>query len=121
MRAAGCFGAAMITVEGKRYSKVPTDTMHAVKRVPLLNNEDLLANIPYDCVPIAIEITEDATPLQEFTHPPRGFYIFGPEDGSLPKRITDRCAHVLKIPSGCLNLAAAVNVVLYDRVAKETR
>ena len=46
-------------------------------------------------------------------------YVFGPENGSLDEEILQRCTHVVSIPGRqCSNLAAAVNVVLYDRVAK---
>lgn len=49
----------------------------------------------------------------------RALYIFGPEDGSLDKEIRDWCEDVVYIPTtGCMNLAATVNVVLYDRLAK---
>lgn len=55
----------------------------------------------------------------EYTHPDRALYIFGPEDGSLDKEIRDWCEDVIYIPTtGCMNLAATVNVVLYDRLAK---
>lgn len=63
--------------------------------------------------------TERARPLPEYTHPDRALYIFGPEDGSLDKEIRDWCEDVVYIPTtGCMNLAATVNVVLYDRLAK---
>jgi tRNA(Leu) C34 or U34 (ribose-2'-O)-methylase TrmL len=45
--------------------------------------------------------------------------VFGPEDGHVPKGVRGACHRFVTIPSdGCLNLAAAVNVVLYDRMAK---
>jgi len=44
--------------------------------------------------------------------------VLGPEDGSLGAGITSWCRDVVYIPAGCLNLAAAVNLVLYDRMVK---
>ena len=45
--------------------------------------------------------------------------IFGPEDGSVGKKIVKWCDDVVYIPTiGCMNLAATANVVLYDRMAK---
>lgn len=42
------------------------------------------------------------------------------EDGSLPRDVLAWCRDVVVIPGRhCLNLAAAANVVLYDRAAKE--
>lgn len=69
--------------------------------------------------PVAVELWSDAVPLPRFEHPANGLYVFGPEDGSLPKRMRNACVARVFIPSQrCLNLAAAVNVVLYDRCAK---
>jgi tRNA(Leu) C34 or U34 (ribose-2'-O)-methylase TrmL len=57
--------------------------------------------------------------LTEYQHPERAFYIFGPEDGSLKKNVTAWCKDIIYIPThGCMNLAATVNVVLYDRMLK---
>ncbi len=70
-------------------------------------------------VPVAVEVRENSELLPDFVHPPRAAYIFGPEDGSLPKAALTRCHRFVVIPSrSCLNLAASVNVVLYDRMVK---
>jgi len=46
-------------------------------------------------------------------------YIFGPEDGTISQAVIDRADAVVYVPTiGCMNLAATVNVVLYDRLAK---
>jgi tRNA(Leu) C34 or U34 (ribose-2'-O)-methylase TrmL len=55
----------------------------------------------------------------DFEHPENALYVFGPEDGSLPKTVRLLCHRFVVIPTHhCLNLAAAVNVVLYDRRLK---
>ena len=123
LRACGCFGASFLAYSGRRYQRHATDTQKAYRTMPLLYAgdapEDILRVIPYDCVPIAVELVEGARTLSAFTHPERAYYIFGPEDSSLSKTILQKCQHTLVIPSNfCLNLAAAVNVVLYDRVSK---
>jgi tRNA(Leu) C34 or U34 (ribose-2'-O)-methylase TrmL len=83
---------------------------------------DLFDAIPHDCVPVAVDLIEGARDLTHYTHPERAFYIFGPEDGTLGKAITDRCHDKVFVPTAfCMNLAAAVNVVLYDRAAKQAR
>ena len=85
----------------------------------LRNVDDILDAKPYGARAVAVEIVDGAIPLPRFTHPSRAFYIFGPEDGSIPSDVIERCDHVVSIPSNfCLNLAAAVNVVLYDRMVK---
>lgn len=120
LRAAGVFGAASVAIEGRRYQRRGTDTMAAYRHLPLLHGE-LRSLIPFDCVPVAIEVIAGARELPRYAHPERAFYVFGPEDSSLGKDVLSWCRDVVTIPAGCLNLAAAVNVVLYDRVAKTKR
>ncbi|MEM6884063.1 MAG: RNA methyltransferase [Verrucomicrobiota bacterium] len=119
MRAAGVYQAQMVAVSGHRYGKAPTDTMRHHRHLPLLQIETLRDVIPYDCVPVAVDLIPGATPLHEYKHPERAFYIFGAEDATLGQRILSWCRDVVYVPTaGCMNLAASVNVVLYDRTAK---
>jgi tRNA(Leu) C34 or U34 (ribose-2'-O)-methylase TrmL len=119
LRAAHCFGASMVAVQGDRYKRQPTDTTTAYRHIPLIRQQNIYDAIPFDCVPVVIEIVEGAVDLREYVHPERAFYIFGPEDGSVPKAIVERARDVVYIPTAyCLNLAATVNVVLYDRAVK---
>jgi tRNA(Leu) C34 or U34 (ribose-2'-O)-methylase TrmL len=119
MRAAYCYGASMIAVQGKRYKRESADTSASYKHIPLIETDNLYDVIPYDCIPIAVEITPDSKNIRNFVHPERAFYIFGPEDGSIPKTILDFCKYKVSIPTKiCMNLAATVNVVLYDRLCK---
>ncbi len=119
LRASMCFGASMVAIQGARYRKQSTDTTCAYRHIPLLHG-DLRDLVPFDCVPVAVDLIEGATPIEQYKHPERAFYIFGPEDGTLGKAITGWCRDTIVIPSlYCLNLAAAVNVVLYDRAAKQ--
>ena len=71
---------------------------------------------------MAVDLVEDAESLPSFQHPNSAFYVFGPEDGTLGERHLSWCPRRLMIPTrGCMNLAATVNVVLYDRMAKFER
>jgi tRNA(Leu) C34 or U34 (ribose-2'-O)-methylase TrmL len=113
------YGAALVIIGGDRMGKYSTDTMKAYRHIPCLEVEDLLAHVPFACIPVAVEICARAKPLPMVTHPERAFYIFGPEDGSISDKILERVPLVVQIPTnGCMNLAATVNVVLYDRLAK---
>lgn len=119
LRAAGVYGAAFVAATGRRYGTAPTDTMKHYRHLPLLRPQNLKDLLPYDCVPVAVDLIEGAIPLNEYTHPERAFYIFGAEDNTLGERITSWCRDVVYVPTnGCMNLAATVNVVLYDRMAK---
>ena len=77
LRAVGVYKAAMLAISGKRYKKVSTDTMKQYRHCPLLQVDDLRSVIPYDCVPVAVDIIEGAIPLYNYTHPERAFlYIW---------------------------------------------
>jgi tRNA(Leu) C34 or U34 (ribose-2'-O)-methylase TrmL len=119
LRAAWCWDASFIAITGKRYKKSSVDTMATYRHKPLFHVDDLKSIIPYDCESIAVEINENATNLIDFVHPERAFYVFGPEDGSLEAKQFGWCDRVVCIPAGCLNLAASVNVLLYDRRFKQ--
>lgn len=71
--------------------------------------------------PVCIEVLENSENLVDFDHPDDAVYVFGPEDGDVPRGVRNVCHRFVTIPSiGCLNLANAVNITLYDRLAKET-
>lgn len=119
LRAAGCYDARLVMVAGARMGRYATDTMRAYKHMPCLEVDDLMANIPYGAEPVVIELTDRSKSLVNFVHPEAAFYIFGPEDGSVRAEILARVPRVIQIPTThCMNLAATVNVVLYDRLAK---
>lgn len=119
LRAAGVFRANLVAITGRRYQCAPTDTMKFYRHLPLLQVNDLHKVVPFDCVPVAVELTSRAVSLTTYQHPVRAFYVFGAEDATLGERVLSWCRDVVYIPSnGCLNLAACVNVVLYDRLCK---
>jgi tRNA(Leu) C34 or U34 (ribose-2'-O)-methylase TrmL len=121
LRAGGVYGASFVAASGVRYRRASTDTGKYYRHMPLLRTENILDVTPYDCVPVAVDMVDGALSLTTYTHPERAFYIFGPEDGTLGRRVLSRCRDVVYVPTnGCMNLAASVNVVLYDRLAKKT-
>ena len=117
------YEADFVVVCGRRYKKMASDTTSNYRHIPVFHNvEDPHPFIPYDCVPIAVEILKDATPLQKFYHPKNAVYFFGPEDGSIPKKFTEYCKYKVYIPTvHCMNLASTVACVLYDRMCKLTK
>lgn len=117
LRAAHCYGAAFVAASGHRYSAAQTDTQKAHRHIPMLHNlNNVFDCIPFDCVPVAVDLIDGAENIFSFKHPERAYYIFGPEDGTLGHKVTDRCKHIIYVPTKyCMNLAATVNVILYDR------
>lgn len=122
MRAAGCYGADAVRYCGERFAraaKYHTDTKNISAKIPLTYADNLIAERPEDMRIVCVELAEGATPLPEFIHPDHALYIFGPEDGSIPQDILNHAHHVVYVPTiGCMNLAATVNVLLYDRLSK---
>jgi tRNA(Leu) C34 or U34 (ribose-2'-O)-methylase TrmL len=123
LRAAFCYDAAMVAIQGDRsFIRSRLDTGKAWRHIPVLRGDDLHALIPFDAVPVAVDLVDGAVSLPAFQHPQRAFYVFGPEDGTLGKAVLAWCAHRVSVPTRmCMNLAATVNVVLYDRMAKADR
>jgi tRNA(Leu) C34 or U34 (ribose-2'-O)-methylase TrmL len=122
MRAAGCFRVDSVFYTGNRYAQAArfnTDTQEVNRKIPLTGVTCLLENVPENTKVVCVELVEGAIPLPAFQHPDNVFYIFGPENGTINQKIIDRADAVVYVPTvGCMNLAATVNVVLYDRMAK---
>lgn len=122
LRAAGCYDAAMVAFCGSRYKKAASDTNKIHNKIPLIHIDNLKDIIPYGCVPVAVDLVEGAIKIIEYDHPKNAFYIFGPEDGTLGNNVLGWCKDVIYVPTKqCMNLAATVNVVLYDRLLKQTK
>lgn len=122
MRAAGCYSADAVRYTGDRFDravKFHTDTKDATSKIPLTRVDDFFDDLPRHCQIVCVELVLGATPLTQFKHPDTAIYLFGPEDGSTPQAIVDKADHVVYVPTvGCMNLAASVNVLLYDRLCK---
>lgn len=124
MRAAGCYQVDAVLYSGVRYAKAAkfhTDTQSASKKIPLTGVESLVDSMPKGSKLICVDLIEGAIPLPVFEHPKNAMYVFGPEDGTISQEVIDKADAVVYIPTnGCMNLAATVNVLLYDRLAKST-
>jgi len=126
MRAAGNYQVDRIFYTGKRYLRALEykNRRMAIARkmgenISVQQLDDLLVQVPQQMQVVCVELVINATSLPEYQHPEQGFYIFGPEDGSIPQDVIDQADAVVYVPTvGCMNLAATVNVVLYDRIAK---
>ena len=122
MRAAGCYQVDAVYYTGQRYAraaKFNTDTKNVAENIPLTQCASLLEQVGGEVKLVCVELVEGAIPLPEFQHPQQACYIFGPEDGTLSQEVIDNADAVVYIPTkGCMNLAATVNVLLYDRLAK---
>lgn len=121
-RSAQAFGADFLFTIGRRYRQQASDTTKVLRHMPVYNYltvDDMYEHLPIGCEVVCVELTDEATPLNEFQHPTRCVYLLGAEDHGLPPRLTMKHKTVI-IPyaTACLNVATAGTVVMYDRSAK---
>jgi tRNA(Leu) C34 or U34 (ribose-2'-O)-methylase TrmL len=124
VRAASCFGVEQVWFTGDRLQlekerRIPREErMKGYADVDIIQH-DLPVERFEDVTPVAIEVRPNSELLTDFEHPQNAMYIFGPEDGSIPKSVLTRCHRFVMIPTRhCTNLSAAVYIVLYDRLLK---
>ena len=127
LRACSCFDASHLYWTGDRVplkvdkgQRLPREERMKGYRDVVMERTDR----PFDgeaafLTPIAVEVRHGSELIVDFEHPENAIYVFGPEDGSLPTWALLHCHRFVMIPSAhCLNLASAVNIVLYDRRVK---
>ncbi|MEN8778523.1 MAG: RNA methyltransferase [Glaciecola sp.] len=124
LRAAGCYGVSAVYYTGQRFGyakEFNADTQRMRDKIPTVGVDDLLAYKPQGASVVVVELVENAIPLPEFTHPENAYYILGPEDGSVPIEIVETADAVVYVPTfNSMNLGATGNVILYDRLAKQS-
>lgn len=129
MRSAGNFRVDSVFYTGKRYPRalmrnpdIPDMRRKVGQGIPLTEVDCLLEIAPADMKLICVEFAEDAIALPGYQHPENALYIFGPEDGTMGQDVIDRADAVVYVPTvNSMNLAATVNVVLYDRLSKSSQ
>jgi len=127
IRAASCFDVERLVWTGTRVDLDLLDRLPREERMKgykdVVWNRDE-SNKPFeyfksDVTPVCVELKEGTEPLTTFVHPENAVYVFGPEDGGVPQVARMFCHRFVHIQSNhCLNLSAAINVVLHDRKAK---
>jgi len=127
VRLASCYGLRQVWFTGDRVSLEPArgerlpreERMKGYKEVKMIHHEYFFDRFSAVAVPVAVEVRARSEPLHSFEHPDNALYVFGPEDGSIPKVLLHHCHRFLVIPTRhCLNLATAVATVLWDREYK---
>lgn len=127
VRAASCFGIGQVWFTGDRITmaldqkrRLPREErMKGYRDVELRHHDEFFDQFGPEVVPVAVELRPNAESLPAFEHPENALYVFGPEDGSLGQNYLRHCHRFVVIPTRhCVNLAAAVYLVLYDRITK---
>ena len=89
--------------------------MKGYRDVEMLRSERPFDAFGPEATPVVIEVRSNSECLFDFEHPLNPVFVFGPEDGSVPKPMLHQCHRFVVIPTAhCLNLATAVTTVLYD-------
>jgi tRNA G18 (ribose-2'-O)-methylase SpoU len=103
------------------HNKIPKTALGATETVPWLYSKDrisMIDNIAKEMPLIAIELTEKATDLYNYTFPSRVGIVLGNEISGISKETIDRCQAVVKIPmygqKESLNVATSCGIVLYE-------
>jgi tRNA(Leu) C34 or U34 (ribose-2'-O)-methylase TrmL len=130
VRGCSCFGAKAVIFTGNRiilqngngkYRLPREERMKDYKDILMIHDEYPLNRFPKEVTPVAVEVRDNSESLFDFHHPENAVYVFGPEDSSIPQSFLRLCHRFVKIPTEhCLNLAVAVNIILYDRKMKES-
>lgn len=128
IRAASSYGIETVAWNGSRVPIDPHDgyrlpreeRMRGYKEVQQVYIGERRPRLESLSVPIVcVELVHGSVPLPYFEHPDDAVYVFGPEDGSVSKGLRSACHYFVFIPTRhCMNLAAAVYTVLYDRDIK---
>jgi tRNA(Leu) C34 or U34 (ribose-2'-O)-methylase TrmL len=124
IRACSCWGVKQMFWTGHRIDIDPDRKERIPREERMKGYKDVAwgqSDKPFDLfapniVPVAIELKPGAMSLTDFIHPENAVYVFGPEDGSVPQVIARFCHYFVFAPTHhCMNLAAAVNLILGHR------
>lgn len=126
-RACSCFNVKQLWYSGNRvpldakdgYRLPREERMKGYANVEIRNFDYFFEQFDKDVTPVAVELRPNSELLTNFVHPEKPLYVFGPEDGSIPQVMLQHCHRYVVIPTAhCTNLAAAVYIILYDRLLK---
>jgi tRNA G18 (ribose-2'-O)-methylase SpoU len=124
-RSAYSLGASFIFVVGNRYKHQASDTVKAMKHIPMYHYDDLdsfYQNIPHGCQLIGVDNIDQARDVIGYDHPERAVYLLGAEDSGLSKNAIEMCHSIIKFDSEqCLNVSVAGSIIMYDRATKQKR
>lgn len=126
-RACSCFGIKQlwysgdrVPIEGNAGYRLPREErMRGYADVELRNFDYFFEQFDRGVTPVAVELRQNSELLPQFVHPEKALYVFGPEDGSIDQVMLRHCHRFVVIPTAhCVNLSAAIYLILYDRMMK---
>ncbi|HEO72482.1 MAG TPA: TrmH family RNA methyltransferase, partial [Candidatus Hydrogenedentes bacterium] len=102
--------------------KIEKTSLGAFEYVPWTyceRTKDAVEGLRRQGIPVAaVEVTEQAIPLQQFQWPKPVAVVFGNEVSGINPRVIRRCDAVVAIPmhgyKNSINVATALGIILYD-------
>lgn len=128
VRACSCFGFKQCWFTGERVqleltgkTRLPREErMKGYSGVEIYHHDYPFERFKRNVTVIGVDLVPGARSLFSFDHPENAVYVFGPEDGSLPKVARSFCHQMVFIPMAhCCNLASATYLLMYDRLYKQ--
>ncbi len=121
-RSAYILGASYIFIIGGKYNHQSSDTSKTWSKIPFFKYVDFdhfYKSLPHSTQLVGIELSDNATPIKLFKHPPRASYLLGSEDNGLPIEVIERCHKLVQLPGKTsLNVSVSGSIVMFDRVNK---
>lgn len=124
-RSAYSLGASFIFVIGNRYKAQASDTVKAIRHIPMYHYDtfdEFYNTMPKGCKLIGVDNLDGARLLKDYGHPERAIYLLGAEDSGLSKKALEKCHSLVQFESKyCLNVSVAGSIVMYDRQIKSNK
>jgi len=125
-RTANAFGASFVFTVAATYDRgegARSDTSDSPGQLPFYVFPNAASlTLPRGCALVGVELDDTAVDLPSFQHPLQAAYVMGPERGSLSAAMTERCDHLIRIPTRfSLNVGIAGVCVMYDRLVSRGR
>lgn len=121
-RSAYILGASYIFIIGGKYNHQSSDTSKAWSKIPFYKYDDFehfYKSLPHSTQLVGVELSEEATPIKSFKHPPRASYLLGSEDNGLPYEVVKKCHKLVQLPGkSSLNVSVTGSIVMFDRINK---
>ncbi|KMQ51171.1 RNA methyltransferase, TrmH family [Chitinispirillum alkaliphilum] len=121
-RTARILGANFVFLINSKFKKSKSDTQKTWRSVPTYSYDSFdqfYENLPFSCVLVGVEMTDNAVCLENFKHPERACYLLGSEKHGLSSKAIEKCHKLIRLTGDhSMNVAVAGSIVMYDRVVK---
>ena len=118
LRVAYNFNVDFVCTIKARYTRQSRDTINFKYQKPIFrfdSTDQFLDHYPKECGLVNVEILPQSLSLESFSHFKNAIYVFGPENGSIPKDLTESRTCIKINSNQCLNQAMCAGIVMFHR------